>query len=132
MKTIVDTSALIAFLRLEVPGETVAHLLEAGEAVVPSICVFELLTGVKDAVHLHQRRRLVALSTVAALDERVAGTAAELLTALRGAGRTIDNEDLLVAATALHLRLPVLTVNRRHFDGVPGLALADAAEAPDA
>jgi tRNA(fMet)-specific endonuclease VapC len=42
---------------------------------------------------------------------------------LRQAGNLIGDMDLLIAATALHHGLILVTRNRRHFDRVPGLTL---------
>lgn len=42
---------------------------------------------------------------------------------LRAAGQLIPDMDLLIAATALHQGLTVLTRNVRHFERVEGLAL---------
>src|SRR5437762_1423157 len=39
------------------------------------------------------------------------------------AGHSIDSADAWHAATALYLGVPLLTHNRRHFAGVPGLQL---------
>jgi tRNA(fMet)-specific endonuclease VapC len=47
---------------------------------------------------------------------------------LRAAGRLIPDFDLLIAATALHLHLTLLTRNVRHFERVEGLALYRASE----
>ncbi len=121
MKTAIDTSALISFLRKEEPGSQVADLLQFHQAVIPAICVFELLAGVKSPVHLHQRQRLLSLTEIIPMDRKIAETAAELFTAMRSKGKTIDNEDLIVAATALFLNLPVLTANKRHFSIIPGI-----------
>lgn len=119
MKTVIDTSALISFLRKEDPGSQVADLLQSRLAIIPAICVFELLAGVKSPVHLHQRQQVLSLTEIIPMDRKIAETAAELFTAMRSKGKTIDNEDLIVAATALILDLPVLTLNKAHFGFIP-------------
>jgi predicted nucleic acid-binding protein len=43
----------------------------------------------------------------------------------------VDNEDLIIAATALERGIAVLTENARHFEAIPDVRLAlpgDAAE----
>jgi|LGOV01.1.fsa_nt_gb predicted nucleic acid-binding protein len=119
MKTVIDTSAIIAFLRKVKPGDQVARLLESNQAVIPAVCVFELLAGVKSPVHIHQRQQLLSLAEIIPMDRKIAETAAELFTKLRSTGKTIDNEDLMVAATALFLDIPVLTVNKVYFGHIP-------------
>ncbi len=123
MKTVVDTSALIAFLQRKELGNSVADLLESGQAVIPAVCVFELLASVKSSVHRHQRRRLLSLAEIIPMDRDIAEAAADLFTTLRLKGKTIDNEDLMAAATALHLNLPILTTNKVHFNYIPELTV---------
>ncbi len=42
---------------------------------------------------------------------------------LERTGQRIDNMDLLIAATALHEDLILVTGNTRHFDRIPGLRI---------
>lgn len=123
VKTIIDTSALIAFLRGDPSGIAVKTLLHADEALVPAICVYEIMAGVKSERHREDRTKLLDLATIVPLDRITAQQAATLFTKLRSSGITLDNEDLLVAATALRLGAPILTVNLRHFEKIPGLRL---------
>lgn len=44
-------------------------------------------------------------------------------------GRRIEHADAWQAATARHYRVPLVTHNRRHFAGIPGLALLSEAPA---
>ncbi|MCK5672903.1 MAG: type II toxin-antitoxin system VapC family toxin [Spirochaetales bacterium] len=125
MKTIVDTSALIAYLRKEPPGKIVFRLLEEEAIIVPAVCIFELLAGIKSKKHLEQRRQLLDLSEIAGLNREISEKAAELFTELRSKGLTIDNEDLLIAATSISCNLPLLTVNKKHFSYIAGLNLVE-------
>lgn len=116
MQTIVDTSALIAYLRKESPGELVLTLLEEEDVFVPAVCIFELLAGVRSEKHLQQRRQLLDLTGIVEMDRKISEKAAELFTELRSKGITIDNEDLIIAATSIIFDLPLLTVNKKHFN----------------
>ena len=121
MQTIVDTSGLIAYLRKEPPGELVLTLLEEENVFVPAVCVFELLAGVRLDKHLQQRRQLLDLTEIVEMDRNIAEHAAELFTELRSKGITIDNEDLIIAATSVILDMPLLTVNKKHFNYIKDL-----------
>jgi len=123
VKTIVDTSALIAYLRKDPPGEIVFRLLEEEAVIVPAVCVFELLAGVRSERHVQQRRQLLDLSEIAETDRDISEKAAELFTELRSKGITIDNEDLIIAASSIILNLPLLTVNKKHFVYIANLDL---------
>ena len=59
------------------------------------------------------------------LDEPVARRFGDVSAALRAAGTPLPTPDLLIAATALEHGLTVVTANRRDFDPVPGLTVAD-------
>ena len=69
--------------------------------------------------------RLLAGLTILPLDEPVALRFAAVAADLRHAGTPLPTADLLIAATALHHGLTMVTANRRHFDPVPGLAVED-------
>ncbi|GAB4426523.1 MAG: hypothetical protein OHK0011_08070 [Turneriella sp.] len=57
------------------------------------------------------------------LTREIADLAGELYSDLRDRGRTIDNEDIIIAATAVVHDLPVATLNVRHFEGINKLRL---------
>lgn len=44
-----------------------------------------------------------------------------------GSLRTFSNNDRWIAACALHHNIPLVSHNRRHFDGIPGLVLISEA-----
>jgi len=58
---------------------------------------------------------------VVAPDVAIAWQASRLSRKLREGGRKIGDHDLWIAATALDLRLALVTRNVRHFSLVPGL-----------
>jgi predicted nucleic acid-binding protein len=59
--------------------------------------------------------------TVLDLDRDIAWTAGQLARQLRGSGQAIGENDVWIAATALHHRLPVVTNNVQHFQRITGL-----------
>jgi predicted nucleic acid-binding protein len=114
-------------------ADEAARLLETEAVVVSAVSVFELLAGVTASVHVQQRAELIKLVEVAPVTETIALRAGELYTTLRRGGVTIDNEDILIAATAVTLGIPLFTINARHFEKVPGLSLHSVpGEAPAA
>lgn len=125
---LLDTSALLAFLRGEPQGRRVGEIIEQARAAISAISVFELCAGVTSERHLAQRNELISLVRVIPTDARTAQRAASIFTTLRSRGVTIDNEDLLIAATALEHDLGVYSINTRHFEAVPDLRLLIADE----
>ena len=120
-----DTSAIIEFFR---PGgqeqmrQEVSRLLDSGDLAVCGIVVAELLQGVRE----EERQPLLDLLKEAQTwelkleDHERAG---ELGNTLRRKGLKIPLSDLIIAALALRLKAPVLTLDVKDFGAVPGLKI---------
>ena len=93
---------------------------------------YEVVSGLRfrdarkqlDAFH-----RFVARNTVLPITERSAALAAEHYAQLRQRGTPVDDIDLLIAGIALEHGLVVVTRNRRHFERIDGLTVADWSQA---
>ena len=120
---LVDTSSLIEFLRGSDAGVPLRSYLTQRRAAVSAITVFELFAGVSSEKHRRRRTELVDLVRIIPVDGSIAGRAAELFTGLRRQGITIDNEDLIIAATAIEHDLAIYSGNVRHFESIPGVRL---------
>jgi len=55
------------------------------------------------------------------LDGEIAWAAGQLSRQLRGGGRAIGENDVWIAATALHHQFPLVTNNSQHFRRIAGL-----------
>ncbi len=132
MGLLIDTSAVIALEREAVPWETVLDRVGIGgeDVGVPAIVYAELLSGVElaDTPSRAARRRakLESLTTRASIVEFDTGAAirwAEVFAHLRRSGAAIPANDLIVAATALHIEFGVLVgpADEVHFRRVPDL-----------
>ena len=58
-----------------------------------------------------------------ALTSEIALKASNLYTSLRNNGKTIQNEYILIAETAIDYDLPILTKNQKHFSIIKNLKL---------
>ncbi len=114
-KVILDTGAIIDFFADRGDSNTVKKLLIDGRAVISSISVYELFAGVSSKKHLEQREKFLTLCDIADLDAKTARMAAGLFTELKKSGITIDNEDILIAATCVSQHCLLVTTNRKHF-----------------
>ena len=120
---LIDSTVLIDEQRGEARARAFLEpLLTRGAALIHPVSAAEALAGVND------RREL------AALDELVARfklahtrhtdfTAAIAYVRLFALSHRVGWPDCLIAATALRLRLPVVTVNDRHFRVLRGLSV---------
>jgi tRNA(fMet)-specific endonuclease VapC len=134
MGIIVDTSVLIAGERR---GESVHDVIQRvqarcgeQEAALSVVTLVELTHGVYRAKSDTDRERRHAFTQELRRDmavHPVTAEIAELAGRIEGEqaarGISIAFEDLLIGATALHLRYGVATANPRHFQVIPGLSV---------
>jgi predicted nucleic acid-binding protein len=116
---VLDTDVLIDYLR----GLPAAGRFVAGLAAVPTcseVTRVEVLRGIRS-----QERRVTErfLATIrwSAVDERTSELAGELGRRFRRSHGGIGVADLVVAATAARLSMPLATLNVRHFPMFEGL-----------
>lgn len=101
------------------------------DVAIAAITVAELTVGVRLASARERPRRqsyveeLVTSIPVLPYDEIVALEHANLLVAVRRAGRPRGAHDLIIAATALSAGRTVVSADRRAFDGLPGVTSID-------
>ena len=73
------------------------------------------------AAHLASFRQFLAPFRVLTLSEPIVERFAEIRSVLRRRGQIIPDFDILIAATALHYDLTLLTFNLEHFRRIPEL-----------
>jgi predicted nucleic acid-binding protein len=73
--------------------------------------------------HAVASRQFLQPLRVLNVNESIAERFAETRSHLRHRGELIPDFDILIAATALHYDLTLLTYNRRHFSRIPDLKL---------
>lgn len=122
---LLDTGILFEFLAGRNEAEIVFSLLSEHKASVAAITVYELFRGVTSEKHGRLRSKLLQFVHVYNLDTPIARRAAEIYSRLKSQGNLIDNEDILISATAIHHKNPVFTMNAKHFSRIPGIHLFD-------
>ncbi len=125
---ILDTSFLIDVLRGEdTVEEAVQTVDERGMAHVSSVTVMELWEGIHLADSSENERTVVKnlLTDVRELpfDRECATTAGEINAALQRNGNTIEDADVMIAATALVHDVPVVTNNVDRFERIEDLEI---------
>jgi len=121
-----DSDVLIDYLRDVQPiADLVLQYREANNLQTTSINCFELLSGAWEGRHGDRVRNLVATIPVVSLDKPAATRAALVRQQMEQKGTAIGMADSLIAGIALENNLPLLTRNRRHFEGVDGLRIVD-------
>ncbi len=121
--TVIDTCALLDFMAGRDKAGNVESMLLNSQAVVSVITVYELFRGVENTQHLQQRQELIGLCQVLEITEPISRKASEIYTALKKKGELIANEDIFIAATAIHWKYPLLTANKKDFRKIPAVHL---------
>ena len=125
---LLDTTFLIDAERGE---DALDQLIDDDDDVaISAVTVAELLVGVRLATARHRARReayvdaVLATIPVTDYDVNVALAHAELLAAVRKAGRPRGAHDLIIAATARATNRTVVTADLAAFEGLPGVTVA--------
>lgn len=122
---VVDSDILIDFLRGREPGASRVHAwLEADQLRLTVITAFELRLGADFVGRAGQIGSLLSHRTLP-LDLIGALIAGEVFSRLAIDGRGIGPRDALIAGVCRRFDLPLATRNRRHFERVAELRLAD-------
>lgn len=122
---VADTDLLVDFLRGRPEGASVVRrLLSERRLRLTAITGFELRLGTDFLARRHEILRLFRSRTLP-LDVPAAVRAGAVSAGLRETGHGIGMADCLQAGVCLRHGLPLATRNRRHFERVEGLDLAD-------
>lgn len=128
-KYLVDTDWIVFYLRGREPYVSTLKRLQKEGLAVSVISVAELYEGVFRDQNPQTREeglaRFLAGVVVVDVNEDVARVFGQLRAELRQQGLTVADLDLLIGSTAVHYGLLLLTDNRRHYEKIPGLRLAE-------
>ena len=126
-RLLVDTTFLID---VERSGEALDQIIrDTDDVAIAAVTVAELIVGVHLATTRRRAHRhdyveaILETIPVIAYDRSVAVEHAELLVAVRRAGRPRGAHDLIIAATARATKRTVVTADRSAFDNLPGVDL---------
>ena len=119
---IIDTDIVIDYLRNEeyAPGMLRQWWLR-GYIGISTLTYFEVYSGMRQTDQEFTNAFLYSLEAVVA-DAKICQKAGVITQQLRSRGITIGVADLIIAATALELGVPLITNNIKHFS-VPGLTI---------
>lgn len=124
MKLVIDTSILIDHLRGGLLWKNLLDEIEEknSELFVPTIVLFELFSGrsTRQSTASVKINKLLRDFQRIELTEEIAKRAGELY---RDIKKTLQVPDYIIAASALEMGGIVVTLNRKHFEQIPHLAL---------
>lgn len=130
MKLMLDTNVCIYIIKQQ-PVAVLKRFLEyqIGDIGISSITLSELRYGV--AKSTHQEKNTKALDEfiipleVVSFDEEAAYVYGGIRATLEKAGTPIGSMDMLIAAHAVSLGIPLVTNNAREFVRIPALNIID-------
>ena len=130
MKLMLDTSVCIHLIRERPPSVLERFASHAvGDLGVSVVTLAELEYGVGRSSRPSRNRdaldQFISPLEVAPFDRSAAAAYGRLRATLEKKGQSIGSMDLLIAAHALGLGVPVVTHNVREFARVPGLPVED-------
>lgn len=129
LRWLLDTDIVITVLRGAPPPLRRRLSQQAGHIAVSSISGGELYYGAHRSAdvlgNVAAIQGFLPFVTRLALDDTAAEHAGEIRADLAAAGTPIGGHDLLIAGTARSRGLTVVTNDRREFDRVAGLLVAD-------
>ncbi len=122
---LIDTDWAVDYLKGV--DEKISFLQSAEDLYITSISIGELIEGIEGSEKKEDRIRglenFLANITVVSFTEEMAYTFGKIRNDLRMKGKLPGDIDLMIAATALHLDLEVLTDNKKHFEHISGIEL---------
>ena len=130
MKLLLDTNICI-FIIKQRPVTVLNRFLEyqVGDIGISSITLAELRYGVAKSTHREKNAKaldeFVIPLEVVSYDESAAHVYGDIRAALEKAGTPIGSMDMLIAAHAVSLGIPLVTNNTREFIQVPSLNIID-------
>lgn len=132
MRILVDTGVFSASLsrRRRARFETAVGLMAGQQIFLAAVTVSELRYGALVAgwgdIRRERLEQTIKAATVVPVSDKLLTTAAELRHACRLVGHPLNDRshanDLWIAASAIHVRVPLLTADHV-FEDTPGLAL---------
>lgn len=121
---LLDTGILIDYFRKTNKPNSIFHKLVAQYSVfrISVITHFEILRGSNLKQELFWRDILKEIEIVSYFP-MINYTALRIRDELKAKRKSISIEDLIIAATAVHLNFPLATLNENHFNSISNLEL---------
>jgi tRNA(fMet)-specific endonuclease VapC len=119
---IFDTNILIELYRGNLAVKEDVERLKADIFYISSITVAEFMAGAKDKTDFKRIEKQLSKYTQIPINAEITEIFIELFRSLTLSHRPAI-PDTLIAATALYYHLPLYTLNKKHFQFIPGIKL---------
>lgn len=123
-KVLIDTSVIIDHLRKRDKQKSMLFTIaDRFDLFVSSITVFELYAGATDERKKKDVETIISSAEVIPFSTDIAKEAGELYLLLKKENQMLEIKDIFIAATAVIGNLPIVTLNRDHFERVKKIEL---------
>ncbi|MEX0813326.1 MAG: type II toxin-antitoxin system VapC family toxin [Chitinophagales bacterium] len=122
---VIDSSVFIEFLRAKNKKNTTLYAISSEtQLFISSVTLYELLMGATNKAKTDDINLITGDLTILDFDKRTAVKAAQIYHKLRTENRMIEFRDIFIAATCIANKLPVKTLNKKHFSRIEDLLIA--------
>lgn len=130
---LIDTSIIIEHLRKQRRDRSILYQIASDFTLyAPTIVEFELYAGAIDQRKRRDVEVILSWCILLPLVSEAAQQAATIYQNLKAKNQLIEIRDILIAATALTFDLPLMTLNRDHFNRIERLRVHDLPDRGDA
>lgn len=121
---VVDTSVFIEFLRATKKDKTLLYkIADDSKLYVSTVTLFELYAGTTNHSKWMDIKLLTEDLILLPLTVDVSQYAAKIFQKLRMENQIIEFRDIFIGATAIANKLPILTLNKKHFSRIADLEI---------
>ncbi|NCO54834.1 MAG: twitching motility protein PilT [Bacteroidetes bacterium CG02_land_8_20_14_3_00_31_25] len=121
-KMVVDTSIFIEHLRAKDKTKTTLFSIPENQKIlISAITLFELFIGATTAEKWNDIQKLTNGIEIIPLSPEIAEESAKIFQELKIKNQVIEFRDIFIAATAIICKLPIKTLNTKHFIRIPDL-----------
>lgn len=121
---LIDTTIFVDHLRKRNKRKSILyHLIDIYALHTATMVEFELFAGATDQRKLQDVHDILRLCQRIPLTSEIAQQAAVTYQALKQKNEIIEIRDIIIASTAIHADLPIMTLNTAHFQRIDGLTL---------
>ena len=121
---VIDTNIFIEYLRATKKNDTtLQRLSDQYDWYVSSITIYELFMGANTVKKKEEIKVLTSDLILLPFNYDTAMKSAEIYNDLKSKNQIIEFRDIFIGATAILNHLPVLTLNRKHFERIDGIKI---------
>lgn len=122
---VIDTGVFIEHLRAkEKLATTLYQLSDSGDLFISAVSMYELYMGATTKDKAYDIKMLTEDLSVLPFTDTVAIKAAQIYHELKFKNQMIEFRDIFIAATCIVNELPIVTLNKKHFERIKGLDIA--------